>query len=97
MIGIYLRSEYSKDKLKYILKTIKKFAPRELTYDVENIEADVSVEELLGDDVGLFDSLASRYPDDINILVGDSGYVMVYQDDYLTINGLGAVLEEEFV
>ncbi|WVH13430.1 hypothetical protein [Staphylococcus phage LSA2302] len=97
MIGIYLRRGYSKDKLKYILKTIKKFAPRELTYGVENMEADVSVEELLGDDVGLFDSLTSRYPDDINILVRDSGYIIVYQNDYLTINGLEAVLEEEFV
>lgn len=97
MIGVYLRSGYSKDKLKYILKTIKKFAPRELTYGVENMEADVSVEELLGDDINIFHSLASRYPDDINILIGDKGYMMVYQDDYITINGLEAVLEEEFV
>lgn len=97
MIGIYLRRGYSKDKLKYILKTIKKFAPRELTYGVENMEADVNIEELLGDDVDIFYSVSSRYPDDINILIGDKGYMIVYQNDYLTINGLEAVLEEEFV
>lgn len=97
MISIYLRRDYSKDKLKDILKTIKEFAPRELTYGVENVEADVNIEGLLSDDVGIFYSLASRYPDDINILVGDSGYMIMYQDDYLTINGLGAVIEEALV
>lgn len=97
MIGVYLRRGYSKDKLKDILKEIKRFAPRELTYGVENMEVDVNIEELLGNDVDIFYSLSSRYPDDINILVGDSGYMIMYQDDYLTINGLEAVLEEALV
>lgn len=97
MIGVYLRRGYSKDKLKDILKEIKRFAPRELTYGVENMEVDVNIEELLGNDVDIFHSLSSRYPDDINILVGDSGYMIMYQDDYLTINGLEAVLEEALV
>lgn len=97
MIGIYLRRDYSKDKLKGILKDIKRFAPRELTYGVENMEADVNIEGLLRDDVDIFYFISSRYPDDISILVRDSGYMILYQDDYLTINGLEAVLEEEFV
>ncbi len=97
MISIYLRRDYSKDKLKDVLKDIKRFAPRDLTYGVENVEADVNIEVLLRDDVDIFYSLSSRYPDDINILVGDSGYMIMYQDDYLTINGLEAVLEEALV
>ena len=97
MISIYLRRDYSKNKLKGILKDIKGFAPRELTYGVENMEVDVNIEELLGNDVDVFYSLSSRYPDDINILVGDSGYMIMYQEDYLTINGLEAVLEEALV
>ncbi len=97
MISIYLRRDYSKDKLKGILKDIKRFAPRELTYGVENVEVDVNIEGLLRDDVDIFYSLSSRYPDDINILIGDSGYMIMYQDDYLTINGLESVLEEALV
>ncbi len=97
MISIYLRRDYSKDKLKGILKDIKRFAPRELTYGVDNVEADVNIEGLLRDDVDIFYSLSSRYPDDINILIGDSGYMIMYQDDYLTINGLESVLEEALV
>lgn len=97
MISIYLRRDYSKNKLKDILKEIKRFAPRELTYGFENIEADVNIEELLRNDVDIFYSVSSSYPDDINILVGDSGYMIMYQDDYLTINGMRVVLEEELV
>lgn len=97
MISIYLRRDYSKDKLKGILKDIKRFAPRELTYGVDNVEVDVNIEGLLRDDVDIFYSLSSRYPDDINILIGDSGYMIMYQDDYLTINGLESVLEEALV
>lgn len=97
MISIYLRKDYSKDKLKGILKDIKRFAPRELTYGVDNVEADVNIEGLLRDDAGIFYSLSSRYPDDINILVGYSRYMIMYQDDYLTINGLESVLEEALV
>ncbi|VEV89119.1 hypothetical protein [Staphylococcus phage Stab22] len=97
MISIYLRRDYSKNKLKGILKDIKRFAPRELTYGVENVEADVNIEGLLRDDVDIFYSLSSGYPDDINILVGDSGYMIMYREDYLTINGLEAVLEETLV
>lgn len=97
MISIYLRKDYSKDKLKDILKDIKRFAPRELTYGVDNVEADVNIEGLLRDDVDIFYSLSSRYPDDINILIGDSGYMIMYQEDYLTINGLESVLEEALV
>ncbi|ARM69483.1 TreA [Staphylococcus phage vB_Sau_S24] len=94
MISIYLRRDYSKNKLKGILKEIKGFAPRELTYGVDNVEADVNIEGLLRDDVDIFYSLTLRYPDDINILVGDSGYMIMYQDDYLTIPGLRVVIEE---
>lgn len=97
MISIYLRRDYSKNKLKGILKDIKRFAPRELTYGVENVEADVNIEGLLRDDVDIFYSVSSGYPDDINILVGDSGYMIMYQDDYLTINGLEVVIEEALV
>lgn len=97
MISIYLRRDYSKNKLKDILKDIKRFAPRELTYGVENMEVDVNIEGLLRDDVDIFYSVSSGYPDDINILVGDSGYMIMYQDDYLTINGLESVLEGAFV
>ena len=61
------------------------------------MEVDVNIEGLLRDDVDIFYSVSSGYLDDINILVGDSGYMIMYQDDYLTINGLESVLEEAFV
>ncbi|AUV57035.1 TreA [Staphylococcus phage vB_SauM_LM12] len=94
MIDIYLHSEYDKDKLKFILKAIRDFSPRELTYDFRNPKADVRIEELLGDDIDIFESIALDYPNDINILVGDSGYSIVYQNDFLTINGLSIAIKE---
>ncbi|WLY86991.1 hypothetical protein 357Saur119PP_00008 [Staphylococcus phage 357Saur119PP] len=94
MIDIYLHSEYSKDKLKDILKTIRDFSPRELTYDFRNPKADVNIEELLGDDIDIFESIALDYSNDINILVGDSGYTIVYQNDFITINGLRIAIKE---
>ncbi|BAO47239.1 terminal repeat-encoded protein [Staphylococcus phage phiSA12] len=94
MIDIYLHSRYSKDKLKFILKAIRDFSPRELTYDFRNPKADVRIEELLGDDIDVFESIVLDYPNAINILVGDSGYSIVYQNDFLTINGLSIAIKE---
>lgn len=94
MIDIYLHSEYRKDLLKDILKIIKEFAPRELTYSFHSSEADVSIQELLKDDIEVFEGLSLNYPEDINILVGDSGYTIIYQNDFITINGLSKAIKE---
>lgn len=94
MIDIYLHSEYDKNKLKFILKAIRDFSSRELTYDFKNTEADVNIEELLEDDVDVFESLVLDFPNDINILVGDSSYTIVYQHNFLTINGLRMAIKE---
>lgn len=94
MIDIYLHSEYDKDKLKFILKAIRDFSPRELTYDFKNTEADVNIEELLEDDIDVFEYLVLDLPNDINILVGDSRYIIVYQLNFLTINGLRTAIKE---
>ena len=94
MIDIYLHSEYRKDFLKDVLKAIEEFAPRELTYSFHSDEADVSIQELLKDEIEIFESLAFDYSEDINILVGDSGYTIVYQKDFITISGLNTAIKE---
>ena len=94
MIDIYLHSEYRKDFLKDVLKAIRDFSPRELTYDFRNPKADVRIEDLLGDDIDVFESIALDYLKDSNILVGDSDYTIVYQNDFITINGLRMAIKE---
>lgn len=94
MIDIYLHSEYRKDFLKDVLKAIEEFAPRELTYSFHSSEADVSIQELLKDDIEIFEALAFDYPEDINILVTSSGYTVVYQKDFITLSELNTAIKE---
>ena len=94
MIDIYLHSEYRKDFLKDVLKAIEEFAPRELTYSFHSSEVDVSIQELLKDDIEIFEALAFDYPEDINILITSSGYTVVYQKDFITLSELNTAIKE---
>ncbi|AFV50804.1 hypothetical protein F867_gp054 [Staphylococcus phage JD007] len=82
MIDIYLGEGYNKEYLSKALRLINDHAPRELSYDFNNVEADVNIHTMLyvkPEDRYVYKDISYDFPGDLIICIVEDDAIVYHQ------------------
>ncbi|WID30993.1 hypothetical protein [Staphylococcus phage HMGUsa2] len=99
MIDIYLGEGYNKEYLSKALRLINDHAPRELSYDFNNVEADVNIHTMLyvkPEDSFIYRDISYDYPRCMIICIVEDDARVYHKGEQVSGIGILRILEEIF-
>ena len=99
MIEIRLVEGYDKSQLKFMLKKIKRVAPRELTYDIEAEinTVDVNIEDVIPlKPPHEYERYSKLIEEDLWIVILESGYIAYWGGDKYSGESLDEIIYNMF-
>ncbi|ARM69060.1 TreA [Staphylococcus phage vB_Sau_CG] len=99
MIDIYLGEGYNKEYLSKALRLINDHAPRELSYDFNNVEADVNIHTMLyikHEDIDIYKDISSDFPGDLIICIVEDDASVYHQGKQVSGISILRIIEGMF-